>query len=172
MLGLSKAPFHVMLLRKLNTWYTVCDGNWSDPTIWMSNGLDKKNVLLPRAGVNVVINHNVTYDNQNLCGYTFNQSINNLTINGKLLWGASLNASQLWVTGNLQCPGTVDLSGSTGGGGAKIIVSGVVNYIANFVTGNSTSNITIYYNSPLSFVIPNVNYYNLQIGGGNIKSTS
>ena len=162
--AVNTSPFNLSMLRSQNIWYTIADGNWSDPGIWISNGT--KRHLLPQPGDDVVVNNELTYDNAN------NQTINNLFINGSLLWGSGLNQARLFINGNIQCIGTFDLSGSNGGGGAYVFINGTDNFFANFVTGNSTSNITINYTSPFNFAIPAVNYYNLQIGGGNTKSTA
>lgn len=151
------------MLRSRNVWYTIADGNWSDAGVWMSNGTKRHS--LPQPGDDVVVNHNLTYDNVN------NQTINNLFVNGSLLWASGLNQARLFINGNVQCKGTFDLSGSTGGGGAYVFINGVNNFFANFVTGNSRSNITIYYTSPFNFAIPAVNYYNLQIGGNGATKT-
>ncbi|HEY8780718.1 MAG TPA: hypothetical protein VIM16_03815 [Mucilaginibacter sp.] len=93
---LAGRPFSTMLLRRLNTWYTIRDGNWSDPTIWMSNALDKKNVLLPRVGDNVVINHNVTADTTT--------PVNDLDVNGSLIAISSTGVT-LTINGNCRVNG-------------------------------------------------------------------
>ncbi len=154
------------MLRKHNIWYTIKDGNWSDPTIWIGNG--KRKYGVPQATDDVVVNHNVYFDKSDTTTI-----INSLFVNGSFLWASGLNQARLQVNGNVQCAGTFDLSGSNGGSGALIYIGGVNNSFANFVTGTSSSNITIYYTSTSSFVIPNVNYYNLRIAGnGSTKTIS
>jgi len=68
---------HISVLRKRNTWYTMADGNWNDPHIWLSNGT-KRNAV-PQTGDDVYVNHTVDYSNNfSGSGFTFNNSINNL----------------------------------------------------------------------------------------------
>jgi len=152
------------MVRKFNVWYSVKDGNFSDPTVWMSNGA--KHHSYPQATDDVYISHNITFDvlvNFNGFGMVRNLFVSSV---GKFLWASGLNQAVFTVTNNVQCSGTLDFSGSTGGGGARFIIGGVNNFVNNFITGNSTSNITVGYTSPMSFVIPNLPYYNLDIGGG------
>jgi len=168
--AISTSPYHISMSRKRNIWYSVKNGNWSDPSVWMSNGAKKYGI--PQPNDDVVINHNIGYNNANNGpGLVFNPIINNLFVNGTLSW-VSGNQSRLYINGNLQCKGTVDLSASTGGGGAYVFIGGVDNFFNNFITGNSVSNITIAYTAPHSFCIPNLNYYNLEIGGSGTKTIS
>ena len=136
--------YSVMLSRRLNTWYTVSDGNWSDPTIWMSNALDKKNVPLPRVGDNVVINHNVTIDVQP-------NAINNLCISGKLSGGSAF--TPLTINGDLQATGAIDFTASA----INVTLNGYNNYVVTFTGGSST----IVYNGLLSQAIMPITYNNL-----------
>jgi|GEM_PF-4806972 len=53
-LAVSTSPNHTMLRRRKNVWYSVKDGNWSDPNTWMSNALDRRNVTMPQAGMMLV----------------------------------------------------------------------------------------------------------------------
>jgi len=172
MIAVSTSPFNLSMLRKFNVWYSVKDGNFSDPTVWMSNGA--KHHSYPQATDDVYISHNITFDV--VVNFNGLLTIRNLFVSpvGKLLWSSGLNQAHFNVTNNVQCAGTLDFSGSTGGGGAFFAIGGVNNFINNFVTGNSTSSITVGYTSPMSFVIPNLPYYNLYVGGGlgNTKNIS
>jgi len=125
MIGVSTSPFHVFLLRKLNTWYSVKDGNWSDPNTWISNGLDKKSYFSPQPGDNVYVNHNVNLDTGIIT------TLNNLFIAGKL---TSNNGQTLIINGNLQASGAIDFTGSN----ISIQLFGIANYINSFIPGNST----------------------------------
>ncbi len=164
MQAVSTSPYHLSMARKFNTWYTIRDGNFSDPGVWMSNGSKKHSY--PRPTDNVVINHKITFD---IADKT--TTINNLFVNDAFLWAPDLNQAHLRINGNVQCNGLFDLSGSTGGGGAYVFINGTDNFFVNFVTGTSLSNITIAYSSNFDFAIPNVNYYNLEIGGNYSKKT-
>lgn len=121
--------FTPALQRRLNTWYSVNNGNWSDPNTWMSNALDKKNVTQPRAGDNVYILHNVVLDYST-------PIVNNLFIQGKLTWNGS-TSFQVTVNGDLQVPGTLDLTQTTGS--INFNLYGYNNYITNFTAGNRST---------------------------------
>src|ERR1700744_6058435 len=111
-IAVSTSPAHVMMTRKKNTWYSVNDGNWSDPNTWISNALDKRIVIMPRPGDDVYINHTVTLDSQ--IGTVLTYSVNNLYIAGKLLFPSG-NTMTLSVNGDLQVSGTLDMSGGSRG---------------------------------------------------------
>jgi hypothetical protein len=163
MIGVSVGQTNIFLFRKVNTWFSVKDGNWSDPNTWVSNALDKRNTLTPQLGDHVYINHTVDYGNS-LGG--FNNSIGNLFISGTLtnIGSGVLNQSRLIVTGNLYCTGTIDYS--TAVNATYLELRGVVNHIANFSCGTLSQ---IQYNSPFVQNILPLTYWNLQISNTNTK---
>ncbi|HTK18079.1 MAG TPA: hypothetical protein VL442_01130 [Mucilaginibacter sp.] len=79
-LATSTSQNHTIMRRRKNVWYSVKDGNWSDPNTWMSNALDKKLIYTPQSGDDVYINHIVSFDG----AITTTTSINNLFVAGKL----------------------------------------------------------------------------------------
>lgn len=151
-----ESKFSPMLLRRVNTWYSVNNGNWSDPNTWMSNGLDKRGYTSPQPGDNVCIYHNV---NLNLTpGAT--AIVNNLTITGKLSWVNGTNSVQ--VNGELNCTGTIDHST---GASAFLTLNGNNTILSNYIS-NSTS--TVSYFAPYYYdqVVAPVTYSNLNLGRG------
>jgi hypothetical protein len=167
MIGVSVGQTNIFLFRKVNTWFSVKDGNWSDPNTWVSNGLDKKNTLCPQLGDNVVISHTVDYSNfLGISGYAFNTTIGNLFINanGTLTNTSGGNQDRLIVTGNLYCTGTIDFSTSVSV--MFLELRGISNYIVNFNCGNTS---TVVYSSNFSQNIVPVNYWNLEIANPNTK---
>jgi hypothetical protein len=165
MIGVSVGQTNIFLFRKVNTWFSVKDGNWSDPTTWVSNALDKKNTVTPQLGDHVNINHTVDYSNSlGANGYSFNTTIGNLFISGTLTNTSGGNQNRLIVTGNLYCTGIIDFSTSLGP--MYLELKGVSNYIANFIAGNAS---TIIYSSNFSQSIVPATYYNLEIANPNTK---
>ncbi|WP_146203185.1 hypothetical protein [Mucilaginibacter oryzae] len=135
-----------MYLRKKNTWYTLRDGNWSDPNTWSSNGRHAHN--FPQAGDNVVISHNVILDNPVYINYAY--SINDLTVTGKLtVKGAGTTVS---IRGNLYADtGTIDLSGSS----ASFNLWGPVTNFGTLIPGTASyvgywGNCTQYISKPVN----------------------
>ncbi|WP_295792878.1 hypothetical protein [Mucilaginibacter sp.] len=151
MIGVSTSPFYLFLTRKVNTWYSVKDGNWTDPNVWISNAQGKRNITSPRAGDNVFINHQVTVN--------VTTAVNNLFIAGTLKFDP--NGNILTVTGDLQATGTIDQSA---GNNNAIVVKGFNNFITTFIPGAASA---IEYNSGLmtQSIMP-LTYCNLQISGG------
>ena len=100
---ISTAPFGLFMARKANVWYSMADGNWSNPNTWMSNALDRKLILIPQLGDTVYINHIITMDS--------NIAVNNMYISGKLQ-GAALSAYSITINNDLQVSGSgyLDLS--------------------------------------------------------------
>jgi hypothetical protein len=129
-LAVSTSPSHVILRRRKNVWYSVCDGNWTNPNIWISNALDKKVITIPQLGDDVYINHSINFD----AAFATNTVINNLSISGKLT--ASNNTQTLTVNGNLQATGFIDFTGSN----ITLNLNGFFNSAisSNFIGGNST----------------------------------
>jgi hypothetical protein len=162
--AVSTSRFHLSMLRRFNVWYSVKDGNWNDPNVWRSNGA--KRHTLPQPGDDVHIEHVVAWDymtfgapNQN-----YNNSIKDLYISGKLICNPGLNQTRLFAN-NVFCSGTLDLSGSNGGGGFLLNISGDKSFFAHFVQGNLASNITIEYSGSNDFALPDIPYYNLTLSG-------
>ena len=163
MIGVTTSPPHISMFRKFNTWYTIKDGNWSDPSIWLSNGTKKHSV--PQPGDDVYVDHVVDYSNSLLASYLFNSTINNIFISGKLISnGINLNQNRLIITGNLICTGSIDLSTSLSL--ITIELRGANNFI-NSYNGGVVG--VIQYNSPFNQSIVPITYFNLQISNVNIK---
>ena len=154
MLGVSTSPFNLSMLRKKNVWYSIKDGNWSDPSVWQGNGTKRYSV--PQVGDDVYVCHAVDYNNVLSSSYLFNNTIGNLFISGKLTAVNGGNQNRLYVKGNLQCSGTVDFS--TAGAMITICLLGVNNSIANFNCGTLS---TIYYQSSNDAAIMPLTYYTL-----------
>ncbi|MFI5138210.1 MAG: hypothetical protein ACHQIM_10310 [Sphingobacteriales bacterium] len=153
MQSVSTSPFNLSMLRKHNIWYTIKDGNWSDPTIWIGNG--KRKYGVPQMGDDVYVNHSVVMDSNIL--------INNMYISGSLK-GTSINAYTITVNGDLQVSGSglLDLSLQYN----NLVLNGYNNIIpsANFNAGNYskvTYNATTY-----SQAVLNIPYNNLTALGG------
>ncbi|MDB4926770.1 hypothetical protein [Mucilaginibacter sp.] len=163
--AVNTSPFHLSMARRFNVWYSVKDGNWDDSTVWRSNG--SKRHSLPQPGDDVYIGHVVAW-NYNSPGNIYNNTIRNLYIFNKLICNPSLNQTNL-IVNNVFCSGTLDLSGSNGGGGFRLNINGDKSFFNNFVQGNSTSSITVVYDSPNSFAIPDIPYYNLNVRGAGTK---
>jgi len=138
MIALSTSPVTLSMLRKLNTWYTIADGNWSNPNIWISNAKQKYGT--PQPGDNIYLNNSVTLD------------INNLTVNdllgaGDLIFGTSSSRTMV-VNGCLNITGNVDMSNAS----HSLSLNGYNNYIFNFISGSSG---TVTYNGYLGNYILN-----------------
>ena len=160
-IAVSSSPAHIMMTRRKNTWYTIRDGNWSDPHIWMSNALAKKNITYPQPGDDVYINHNVDYNNSVNPNYLFNNSINNLFISGKLTAVNGGNQNNLIIKGNLQCTGIIDFT--TAGAIIKLSLMGTNNFVNNFYAGTQSY---IIYNGVSDQPIMPLIYCFLQIDNG------
>lgn len=140
--------FTPALQRRLNTWYSANDGNWSDPNTWISNAVDKKNVVSPRTGDNVYILHKVNFD--------ISATVNNLTIQGKL--SSNVNGLTLTVNGWLQSIGTIDFTSNN----TNVLLYGYENYVlGTFTSGNST----ITYTRAGDQNIMNLSYKNVVVHG-------
>ena len=162
MIAISTTPFNISMLRKKNVWYSVKDGNWSDPSVWQGNG--QKHYSLPQPGDDVYVCHAVDYNNNLTSSYLFNNTINNLFVSGKLTAVNGGNQNVLFINGNLQCSGVIDFSTATV---IKLCLLGVNNSIANF---NCGTNSTIYYQSSNDADIMPLTYYTLNIGGTGLKT--
>jgi hypothetical protein len=164
MQAVSTSPFNLSMLRKRNVWYTVKDGNWSDPAIWMSNGKRKHSV--PQQGDDVCVEHNVNYDNDLDSEYLFNHTIGNLFIarNGVLTATTNRYKNLLIINGNLQCDGAVDFSTTISD--ITLALGGIDNYINRFYSGSQS---TVKYLSSLNQPVLPVNYFNIEISNTNIK---
>ena len=178
--AVNTSTLRLPMLRKTNTWYSVCDGNWNDANTWISNGLDRSVHICPRLGDNVYISHTVDYSNSLLSGNfnnldnptaicAFNYIIGNLFISstGKLTATHATNQNTLIINGNLQCDGTIDLSANTNL--ITIVVKGITNWINNWSAGTKS---TIYYYGASDYAIMPLTYYNLEIGNIGTKFLS
>lgn len=121
------------MARKFNTWYSVKDGNFSDPTVWMSNGAKKHSY--PQAGDDVYISHNVTIEGSIKNSY----SVGNIYVSGTLVFSNIAGNITLTVTGDLQIAGTLDMSEANS---SNLILNGVNNYVVNFPTPGVGTTIT------------------------------
>lgn len=152
MLAVSTSPYHLSMARKFNTWYTIADGNWSNPQIWISNGTKKHS--LPQVGDNVYVNHHVTMDS--------NIQINSMYISGSLK-GTSLSAFNITINGDVQVSssGFLDLSLQFN----NLILNGYNNLItaANFNAGSFS---TVTYNGSFDQFLLNIPYNNLTTQNG------
>ena len=176
-LAVSTSQNHTMMRRRRNVWYSVKDGNWEDPNVWVSNALDKRSFVCPQYGDEVHIMHTVDYGNSFISGSwvptvlsavsTYNYLIGNLFIHqtGKLTATRIANQNNLIVTGNLQCDGTIDFS--TAVNAITIWIKGVNNWINNWLPGTQS---TIFYYGAGDFAIMPLTYYNLEIGNIGTKS--
>jgi hypothetical protein len=151
-IAISTSPPNLSMLRKFNVWYSVADGNFNDPNIWISNGKKKHNY--PQAGDDVYIDHVVTFNNSN---YT----LRNIYIQGALIF----SSSSLIIKGDLQSNGTIDMSTNAT---CSLILEGANNYINSFPTPGVNS--TMGYNRFGDQSIINLNYNNLIFGGSGIKT--
>ncbi|HEY4326395.1 MAG TPA: hypothetical protein VGN20_20595 [Mucilaginibacter sp.] len=165
-IAISTSPAATFMLRRKNVWYTMCDGNWNDPNVWISNALDRRLVTVPQPGDDVYINHTIDYPNTLTTAYLFNTTIGNLFISGTLTCNSvlPLNQCRLTVTGNVICSGTIDFSAAVNV--MTLELRGTVNMIANFSAG---ANSTVQYNSPFSQDVAPVTYNNLEITNTNTK---
>lgn len=152
MIAVSTSPANLSMLRKVNTWYTIADGNWSDPNIWISNG--KRKHQLPQPSDNVHINHHVTLDENNI-------TVNDLYGSGSVIFGtyqASFN-----INNSLNMNGTIDMSNAQ----HQLNLYGYNNYIGNFEPGSQS---TVNYVSKAVFQpIMAGNYRNLNIAGDGVS---
>jgi hypothetical protein len=177
-LAVSTSQNHTMLRRRKNVWYSVKDGNWEDPNIWMSNALDKKSYVCPQYGDEVHIMHIVDYANNFISGSwnpanvtavsVYNYVIGNLFIHqtGKLTATRLANQNNLIVSGNLQCDGTIDFA--TGNLSPIVLwIKGVNNWVNNWSAGTQS---TIFYYGAGDFSIMPLTYYNLEIGNIGTKT--
>ena len=152
MIAVTVGQTNIFLFRKVNTWFSVKDGAWSDPNTWVSNALDKKNTLWPQAGDNIWINNNVSLD--------INATINNLYGNGYLSIAASIS---LTVNGDIQITGTVDQTASN----TNLILNGYNNTIVNYSA--STSSYMIYNSTAYTQSVMSLAYGSLTTQGTGLK---
>lgn len=133
-------------------WYSIKDGNWTDPTIWSTVGHRRSDY----PGSNTSLIHDVYVHSTVTASSIGAVTINNLFVNGTLSW---LNQT-LTVNGNVQATGTISM-----GAGASIIqVKGANNYINNYLCGSSS---TFAYIGNLDQPIMNLIYWSLTIGNSN-----
>lgn len=148
MIALSTSPIKLSMLRKLNTWYSIADGNWSNPNIWVGNA--KRKYGIPQPGDNVYVNNKVTLDVTNL-------TVNNLSGAGHLVFGTS--SAILNISGMLDMAGSLDMSNAS----HQLLLYGYSNYVAVFIPGSAG---TVNYVSTAIYqpVMPGT-YQNLTISG-------
>lgn len=154
MQAVSTSPYHLSMARKFNTWYTIRDGNFSDPGVWISNGSKKHSY--PQAGDNVYVNNNIFLDISNI-------SINNLVISGSINANASVTVTII-VNGDCQVGGSglINLQLQF----HNLILNGYNNIIPySSLDAGSFSSIT-YNASTDSQAILNLPYKNLNTQGG------
>jgi len=149
---INQVHFNVFVTRRFNTWYTLNDGNWSDPNIWISPGLDKHIHTSPQPGDNVYINHVVTLDTS--------VALNQLIVGGTLKVDG-MTTRTLTINGTLQATGTLDFSGSD----VSLLLNSYYNVFPNFIAG--VSRVTYAWNGDQ--LLAPVNYYNLTISGSGLR---
>jgi hypothetical protein len=142
---------NIFLCRKANVWYTMMDGDWSNPNVWMGNVYDKKYITTPQPGDTVYLNHNITYDQPTLI-------LKDVNINGELIF--LTGSYNLIVVGNLQCIGTLDMSAGAG----SLTLVGYNNSIATFISSTLS---TFNYAGLFDQVVIGLNYNNLGVYPGN-----
>ena len=152
MIAISTTRPNISMLRKHNTWYTVMDGSWSNPGIWISNG--KRKNSLPQPGDDVYIDNNINLDIAATTG--------NLYVAGSLTAGA--NSITLTVNGDLQATGPLNFTGSN----ITITLNGYNNNVSSFTAGNTT----VKYNRAGDQNVLPVTYKNLMIYNTGIKYLS
>ncbi len=151
--------YSIFLARRKNTWYTVKDGDWTDPTIWISNALDQKNVSMPKQGDDIFIYHNVRL---NVTGVT-NPTLfpNNVTVSATGI--LRFTGNQIFsISGDLVSYGQIDL----GGGDETIILYGSNNKFTNVINPGTS---LIYYRSKYYTEIQPITYYGLFSHDGDRK---
>ncbi|OOQ57138.1 hypothetical protein BC343_16595 [Mucilaginibacter pedocola] len=150
-LAVNTSLAHIASLRKRNVWYSVKDGNWEDPSVWMGNAAGRRGMKYPNTNVDdVFINHQV---NMSTVNYAY--TVGHLYINAQgALKSSNLNVSVI-INGNLQCTGTLDFSSNFN---TNVVLNGYDNYINNLIAGTSS---TITYNAQYTQFILDLPYRNL-----------
>ncbi|MGZ3757228.1 MAG: hypothetical protein ACXVAY_00780 [Mucilaginibacter sp.] len=159
MLGVSTSPFNISVLRKTNVWYTVKDGNWSDPSVWQSNGTKKHSY--PQPGDDVYICHGITLDIGSI-------HVRNMYISGSIN-GTSLATVNITLDGDCQVSGNGLISLQTQ---AHNFVLNGYNNIIPYSGFNGGSNSTVTYGGIFDQFILNIPYKNLSTTGGQKYQTS
>jgi len=146
-LGVPAIPspyIHSSQKRRKNIWYSVKDGEWSDPSTWISNGLSYcqynfnypgqavPSPIFPAIGDDVYINHTVNF---NFPGTNTSLTVNNLYISGKLTT-VSPQANTINIIGDLQSTGSIDLTCVSG---MTLVLYGTDNYVNSFVGGTNST---------------------------------
>jgi len=142
------------MLRKHNVWYTIKDGNWSDPSVWIGNGTKRYNV--PQVGDDVYISNNITMDVDAI-------TVRNLYVSGSL---TTLASPQVTLTINGDC--------QVNGNGLislplyfhNLVLNGYNNIIpyTGFNAGNYS---TVTYNGVFDQFLLNIPYKHLTTQNGN-----
>lgn len=130
----SPVFIHASVKRRKNVWYSVKDGNWTDPTVWQSNATKRwsypgQNVVspvLPMVGDDVYINHSVAVN--------ISAVLNNLFISGALT--SATNGVSLLINGDVQCTGTISFTSNI-----AVTLRGVAGYVTVF-SGGTLSGVT------------------------------
>ncbi|AMR33951.1 hypothetical protein A0256_22130 [Mucilaginibacter sp. PAMC 26640] len=136
------------MLRKANIWYSARDGNFNDPTTWLSNG--RKKYSYPQSGDTVYVNHTVTVN--------MTTNVKNVYVAGTL----KFSNSTLTINGDLQVTGTLDHTGIN----SYLNLKGVNNAVNVFLPGPTS---TIEYSRLGDQDIMDLSYFNLSISGGGNK---
>lgn len=164
--AIAPAYIHTSVKRRKNVWYSVADGLWSDPSVWVSNrtkrysypSQDVASPVFPQIGDDVYINHSVTVSFTNPTTIT----VNNLFVSGSILFG-NINSVNFNVSGNVQANGTVNLSSTQI---VRFYVAGTNNFINTFTSG---SNSYFGYVSYWEQRVMNLSYSSLYISGYGTK---
>lgn len=163
--AIASPYIHASVKRRKNTWYSIKDGNWSDPNTWMSNALSFSqinfnypsqsipNPVFPQVGDDVYINHSIIV---NVGSSSVPIIVNNLYISNTLLFDNI--ARTITVNGSLQSTGVLDMSGAS----HNIILMGAVNSVSSLVAGSGT---ITYSSNMVDQTVMNLPYNNLTISG-------
>ncbi len=154
MQAVSTSPFNLSMLRKHNVWYTIKDGNWSDPAVWIGNGTKRHSV--PQVGDDIYISNNITMD---IAAIT----VRNLYITGSLTTLASPGVN-LTINGDCQVSGSGLISLPLY---FHTLVLNGYNNIIPYTGFNAGSYSTVTYNGVFDQAILNIPYNNLITQNGN-----
>lgn len=155
---------HSSIKRRRNTWYSINDGNWSDPLTWQSNaskryaypGQNTNTPIFPAVGDDVYIGHVVTLDTSFTVTY-----VNNLFVSGTLKTDS--NPRSLHIYGDIKATGIIDCTSSNT---IDIILYGVNNYINTYNKG-TVGKVT--YARIGDQVIMDLSYHHFTLAGAGVK---
>jgi hypothetical protein len=154
MQAVSTSQFNLSMLRKHNVWYTIKDGNWSDPAVWIGNGTKRYSV--PQVGDDVYISNNITMDIATI-------TVRNLYVTGSLTTLASPGVT-LTINGDCQVSGNGLISLPLYF--HNLVLNGYNNIIP-YVGFNAGNYSTVTYNGFFDQFLLNIPYKHLSTQNGN-----